>query len=185
MLPQRCGSNATADGGNPLKAYFVIPSGIELSGERQMAEPSTFEFGVLKVGDGASPEVFTTLCGIQTTGFSRAVQTNDRYVRDCAQPGLTPERRLRKTGKARTLTGSGLYNTAQTALLNTLEGARKNYQLVMMDISDEEAPEGEEIGTHEGPGMVTALNMGTSETDLATIEITVESDGAWTYTPAS
>lgn len=150
-----------------------------------MAEPTTFEFGVLKVGDGADPEVFTTLCGIQTTGFNRQVQTNDRYVRDCAQPALTPERRIRKTGKSRTLTGSGLYNTAQTALINGLEGVRKNYQLVLMDISDEDTAAGTEIGTWEGPGVVTALNMGTSETDLASIEITIESDGAWTYTAAA
>ena len=150
-----------------------------------MAEPTTFEFGVLKVGDGEDPEVFTTLCGIQTTGFSRQVQTQDRAVRDCTSPALTPERRLRKQSKSRTLTGSGLYNTAQTTLINTLEGARKNYQLVLMDISDEDIAAGTEIGTWEGPGMVTALNMGTSETDLATIEITVESDGAWTYTPAA
>lgn len=149
-----------------------------------MSEPSTFEFGVLKVGDGESPEAFTTLCGIQTTGFNRQVQTNDRYVRDCAAPASPPERRLRVTGKSRTLTGSGLYNTAQTALLNTLEGVRKNYQLVLMDLSDEDTPAGTPIGTWEGPGRVTTLNMGTSETDLANIEITIESDGAWAYDPA-
>lgn len=51
-----------------------------------MSEPRTFEFDVIKVGNGATPEVFTKLCGIQTTGFNRNVQTSDRYVRDYDSP---------------------------------------------------------------------------------------------------
>lgn len=148
-----------------------------------MSEPTTFQFAKIAVGNDADPEVFTTFCGVQTTGFNRTVQTNDRNVRDCALPGKVPERRLRVVGRSRTLTGSGLYNLDQQTLIDTLEGVRKNYQYIIWDISVSEA--GEEIGTWEGPGIVTAINMGTSEDNDATIEITIQSDGVWTYTPAA
>lgn len=150
-----------------------------------MSEPTTFEFAVIKVGDGADPEVFTTFCGIQTTGFNRTVQSSDRFVRDCTSPGLVPERKVRVTGKQRDLTGSGLYNLDQTALINGLEGIRKNYQYVIMDISDPETPAGTVIGTWAGPGVATSINMGSSDNDDASIEISIASDGAWTYTAAA
>lgn len=147
-----------------------------------MSEPSTFEFAVIAIRTG--PTTFTKLCGIQTTGFNRAAQTTDRYVRDCDFPGRPPERKVRTTGKARTLTGSGLFNTAQIDLMNDLEGQKREFQFILMDIADPDVPEGTEIGTYEGPGVVTALNLGQSETDMASVDITIESDGVWTYTPA-
>ena len=150
-----------------------------------MSEPTTFEFAVIYVGNGATPEVKVKLCGIQTTGFNRTVQSNDRFVRDCDNPARVPERRVRVTGKQRDLTGSGLYNIDQTALLSNIEGKRRNFDYVLMDISDESVPAGVEIGTWSGPGVVTTLNMGTNEDDDATVEITIASDGLWTYTAAA
>lgn len=148
-----------------------------------MSEPSTFEFAKIAVGDGASSEVFTVICGIETAGFNQSASTSDRGVRDCAVPFRPAERRLRVTGRSRTLTGSGIYNTAQTTLINGLVGTRKNYQFIVWEDDDTEA--GVEVGTWEGPGIATAVNMGSPNDGFGTLEITVESDGAWTYTAAS
>ena len=144
-----------------------------------MSEPATVEYAKIGVRDIGSSDPFVTFCGIQTTGFNRTVQTNDRFVKDCAAPGRPAERRVRVTGRSRTLTGSGLYNADQRELVDSIEGVRKEYQLTIMDFSDG-SEAGVPIEIRQGPGIATSINMGTTENDLGTIELTIESDGAWT-----
>jgi len=144
-----------------------------------MSEPTTIDFAKIGVRDIGSTDPYIVICGIQTAGFNRTVQTNDRYVKNCEKPALPAERRVRVTGRARTLTGSGLYNSAQRELIDELEGVRKDYQLQIIDFSDG-SDEGVIKELRAGPGIATAINMGSSEDDLGTIEITIESDGAWT-----
>jgi hypothetical protein len=144
-----------------------------------MSEPATIEYARIGVRDIGTSDAFVTICGIQTTGFNRTVQTNDRYVKDCALPGRPAERRVRVTGRARTLTGSGLYNADQRELIDGLEGVRKEYQLTIMDFSDG-TEAGVPVEIRQGPGIATSINMGASEDDLGSIELTIESDGAWT-----
>lgn len=144
-----------------------------------MSEPATVEYATISVRDIGTSDPFVKFCGIQTTGFNRAVQTNDRFVKDCAKPGRPSERRVRVTGRSRTLTGSGLYNADQRTLIDSLEGVRKEYLLTIMDFSDG-GEDGVPVELRQGPGIMTSINMGTSENDLGTIELTIESDGAWT-----
>jgi hypothetical protein len=144
-----------------------------------MSEPATIEYAKIGVRDIDSSDPFVTICGVQTTGFNRAVQTSDRFVKDCAFPGRPAERRVRVTGRSRTLTGSGLYNADQRILIDSLEGVRKEYQLTIMDFSDG-GEAGVPVELRTGPGIMTSINMGSSENDLGTIELTIESDGAWT-----
>jgi hypothetical protein len=144
-----------------------------------MSEPATVEFARIGVRAIDSADAFTVICGIQTTGFNRTVQTNDRYVKDCALPGRPAERRVRVTGRARTITGSGVYTPVPRARIDGLEGVRKEYQLTIMDFSDG-GEAGVPVELRTGPGIATSINMGSSEDDLGTIEITIESDGAWT-----
>lgn len=148
-----------------------------------MSEPTTFEFALIEVEDPDTPAAYLKLCGVQTTGFNTTVATNDRQVRDCAYPFRVPETRKRVTGQSRTLTGSGLYNVDQHELINLLPGKRRNYKFKMLvqDGPDDEV--GELAGTWAGPGVCTALNIGGQEGDTGTIELTIESDGAWTFTP--
>lgn len=53
-----------------------------------MAQATTYTFSqfLVKVGDGASPEVFTDPCGLTTRGFTRSANMNDTNVPDCADP---------------------------------------------------------------------------------------------------
>lgn len=150
-----------------------------------MSAPTTFQYAVVKVGDGGSPETFTTICGIQTTGFNDTVETAKKAIRDCAAPATPPEQKVTVLSRGRQLTGSGLYNTAQVALINSLLANPATFHLVLLDISDPDIPAGTEIGTWAGPGIATAVNLATTENSDATISITIESNGAWAYTPAS
>lgn len=148
-----------------------------------MSEPNTIEFAKIGVRDIGSSDPFVTFCGIQTTGFNRAVQTSDRAVKDCAKPGKPAERRIRVTGRSRTLTGSGLYNYDQRELVDSIEGLRKEYQVTFIDL-DDGTEEGTPVEIRQGPGIATSINMGTAEDSLGTLEITIESDGAWTSSAA-
>lgn len=64
---------------------------------------------LIQIGDGASPEVFSNLCGIQTRSFNMSANDVDTTIPDCDDPGATPQ----KTGvpgiKNRTFTGSGKF----------------------------------------------------------------------------
>lgn len=50
-----------------------------------MTQASTLKFSqfLIKLGDGASPEVFASPCGLNSRGFSRTAATNDTNVPDC------------------------------------------------------------------------------------------------------
>lgn len=145
-----------------------------------MSEPQTIEFALIKIGDGASPtEIFTAICGITTTGLNRVAQTTDRYVRDCQAPATPPNRRVKVTGRSWTVSGNGYFNVAQQSIIEAGVGLKKNYELTIMD-DDGTTP----LGTWSGAGVMTAANLGTSENDLGTISLTIESDGAWAYEEA-
>lgn len=64
---------------------------------------------LIQIGDGASPEVFSNLCGLQTRSFNMSANDVDTTIPDCTDPGATPQ----KTGvpgiKNRTFSGSGKY----------------------------------------------------------------------------
>ena len=53
-----------------------------------MAIATTYPFSkfLVKIGDGASPEVFTDPCGLTTKGFTRSANLNDTNIPDCDDP---------------------------------------------------------------------------------------------------
>jgi hypothetical protein len=55
---------------------------------KAMAQATTYPFSklLIKVGDGATPEVFTDPCGLTTKGFTRTANMNDTNIPDCDDP---------------------------------------------------------------------------------------------------
>lgn len=53
-----------------------------------MAQATTYPFSqfLVKIGDGASPEVFTDPCGLTSKGFTRTANLNDTNIPDCDDP---------------------------------------------------------------------------------------------------
>ena len=53
-----------------------------------MAQATTYPFSkfLVKIGDGAAPEVFTDPCGLTSKGLTRTANLNDTNVPDCADP---------------------------------------------------------------------------------------------------
>ena len=148
-----------------------------------MSLPTEADFAIIKIGDGATPtEVFAIACGIQDVTINQAVGTQDRYVRDCAKPGEIPNRKVKATGKSLDVTGSGLIDKAQIAIYNSALGVAKNYKIEVY------ADDGTDAGTLEatiaGSFMMTASNMSIPREGTASAEVTLASNGAWTWTAA-
>lgn len=75
-----------------------------------MARPTTARSTkmLIKLGDGASPEVFTAPCGLNTRGFGRTATLNEFNVGDCDNPDLPAWVERVKAALSSTITGSGL-----------------------------------------------------------------------------
>jgi hypothetical protein len=148
-----------------------------------MAEPAIVKgtYVDIMVGDSATPEVFSILCGLTTRTFTETVNTNNNFVQDCADPEDVPQRRLAVTGIQRTLSGDGRYNRGQASLLRSLVGVRRNYRFVV----SEPAGDGIDAGYYEGPAILTSRTIGGSAAEsgnFASSSLTIESDGDWPWT---
>lgn len=148
-----------------------------------MSLPTEADFALVKMGDGADPEVFTTVCGMTGVTINQSAQSSDRYVRDCAKPGEVPIRKQRITGKALDVSGSGLTNVDEIDRLNTALGAPKNYEIELYE--EDGTDTGNLLGTLAYTSKMTAFNMSIPREGDATAEINLPSHGVWTYTAAA
>lgn len=144
-----------------------------------MSYPNEADFIIVKAGDGAEPEVFTTICGIETATINKTANTTDRFRRDCEKPGAVPTRKVKVTGKQWDATGAGVINIDEFDRFDSLLGISNNYQFDFGKRDGTDA--GEIIGTYEGPGVLTASNINMGDTE-GTAEITIagEDDIVWT-----
>lgn len=145
-----------------------------------MGFPAEVDFVVVQLGDGATPEVFTTLCGIDNASINRAVNTSDRFRRDCAKPGSVPSRKVQVQGTQVDVTGSGVFNIDQVDDFTESLGIPKNYRLQVGKRDGTDT--GDIVGHFIGPFVMTAYNVSIGEEGTA--EITLASDGAVTWVPA-
>ena len=147
-----------------------------------MSLPTEFDFALIKIGDGADPEVFTLICGMQDCTVNETVNTNDRFVRDCAKPGEVPQRKVQPTGKQTDITGTGLTNHDEVANVRACLGISKNYTIEAYQRDGTDA--GTLLGTFAGAFVMTSSNLNITIDTPGSAEITLASDGAMTYTAA-
>ena len=146
-----------------------------------MAVPSVIEgrFVIFELGNGGTPEVFTPICGMFVNSYNTTTQTTDRFLRDCDNPTLVPNRRPIATGVQEDLTLSGYFTLENRALIESLRGgAIRNVRLIVYE--DDGVTE---AGYYSGQFMFTAVNIGAPENDLATLELVLASTGSlmvWT-----
>lgn len=145
-----------------------------------MSLPTEADFAIIKIGDGASPEVFTTACGIQNVSINTVANATDRFVRDCAKPGEVPYRKSKATGKQQDITGSGLTDKASIDTFLSSLGVSKNYQIELYQDNGTDA--GDLLGTIAGEYKMGAANLNIQRDGDSTAEITLASQGAWTWT---
>lgn len=145
-----------------------------------MAQPDIIRgtYFVLMQGDGGGPETFVGLCGITTRDFTGQVNTNDVFIRDCADPENVPVRRVIATGKQWDLSGEGTLNRAQLADIQAALGVIGNWRLVFTEPTDDLVYQGYWAGAF----MLNNLKITSSDENFATISIQLVSDGEVEFT---
>lgn len=124
---------------------------------------------VVKIGDGASPEVFTTVAGLQDTSISINQETVDVTNKDSSRV-----RTLLAQGgvKSFTITGSGIFtdSASEQSVLTAFDGASfTNFQFLVPDYN-----------TFTGAFQVATLDYTGTHNGAVQYSMTFESAGAVT-----
>lgn len=147
-----------------------------------MSLPNSADFALISVLTTA-PSTYTKLCGIESVSINRAAQTSESYRRDCATPNRPGIRKLRITGSSWTITGSGSDNIDIDEDYEDAFGVRKQYKIELFE--DDGTDAGELMGTYVGSAIMTARNQSYTQDSAGTTEITLEGEGALTWTPVT
>jgi len=148
-----------------------------------MSLPTEFDIAVLKFGDGAGPEVFTISCGKQDINLNFAVQSTDRFVRDCAKPGEVPFRKPKATGKQLDVTATGLTDVTAFETELDLLGTKPNVKVELY--ADDGTDSGDLLGTIACNMLVQSLSIGAPREGESSAEVQLASNGGWTWTAAA
>lgn len=124
---------------------------------------------VVKIGNGASPEVFTTVAGLQDTSISINQETVDVTNKDSSRV-----RTLLAQGgvKSFTITGSGIFtdSASEQSVLTAFDGASfTNFQFLVPDYN-----------TFTGAFQVATLDYTGTHNGAVQYSMTFESAGAVT-----
>lgn len=129
---------------------------------------------LLKVGDGATSESFTTVGGLR----SNSIALNKEMV-DITNKDSVDQWREALAGagvKSATFSGSGVFTDSaaeETVRADFFSDAFTNYQVIVPD-----------FGTFEGAFEITALSYAGEYNGEVTYDVTLESVGAVTFTSA-
>ncbi len=145
-----------------------------------MAVPATLRgtYINLLLGDGATPEVFTPVCGLTSRGLTRQANTNDFFIRDCADPEDKPKRKVIVGGEQWDLSGSGLLDRNRLADMNAAFGEYRNWRYEIAEPTTDEVYG----GYYAGSGILTNLELGADDEGLVSVSLAIVSDGEWTFT---
>lgn len=128
---------------------------------------------LIKIGDGASPPVFTSVAGLRATSLAFNAQTVD--VTNADSTGMWREL-LAGGVKSAALSGNGVFKDAasDTALRQAFfDGTTNDYQIVIPG-----------FGTIEGPFRITQLQYDGPHDGEVKMAMTLASAGALAFTAA-
>lgn len=133
-------------------------------------------------GDGADPEVFAQLCGINTRGlnvtYANAFEAEDY---DCADPEAVAQT-LREVGAQDwSISGSGLYNRSQMAALRGLLGASHSFRFAM----DEPAADSIDDGWWEGIGFISNFEITGNDGEWTQVSLTITGTALLSWSDAA
>jgi hypothetical protein len=138
-----------------------------------MARPTTIRGSklLIKIGNGATPEVFTAPCALNAKSFNRSASTNDFNVADCDDPDAPVWTERAKEALSAGITGSG---TLAQESLDLWEDFYDNQdpQNVQIVLDYEVGPR-----TYQMAAFLTTLNISGNQGELAQIEVEIASHG--------
>ena len=126
-------------------------------------------------GNGASPEVFSPMCGLTTKGFQQTRATSDTVDWDCEDPDATPIT-VRDAGATDwTISGNGLLHRPLLAQVQAdFDDANPtNYRFAFDEPSTSQVID----GYYQGPGFITDLNVTGTNGEYVNISLTISAAG--------
>lgn len=149
-----------------------------------MSLPNSADFALLYIQTAVGPPaVYKLLCGIEGVTINRTVNTNETFRRDCATPNRPGLRKLRATGTTWSISGTGSDNIDLETDWTSALGVRKVYNIELR--RDDGTDAGAAMGTYSGTAMLTTRNQSYAiDGDSGTVEVTLEGEGALTWTVA-
>jgi predicted secreted protein len=147
-----------------------------------MSTPTEIDFAIIKMGDGAEPEVFKILCGIQDVTINETANTQDRFVRDCTKPGEVPYRKSKLTGRQLDVSGTGLTDTVSLPSVRAALGNLGNFKIELY--RDDGTDAGVLLGTYTGEFRMTAANINAPRDNTSSFQVNLISNGSWSYADA-
>jgi len=132
---------------------------------------------LVKISDGASPEVFANLCGLNSKTLTINNSSIDVTTPDCTTPEGALWAESLNGLKSVSVSGDGFFEDSTTeARMNTvamLADAKTNFQIVVPA-----------FGTYAGAFRVASLEFGGETEGGVTYSLSLESTGAVTFTAA-
>lgn len=132
---------------------------------------------LVKIGDGASPEVFSNLCGLNSKSMTINNSSIDVTTPDCSTPGGALWTETLNGLKNVSVTGDGFFEDSASELrMNTVAMAADNvcnFQIVVPA-----------FGTYAGAFRIASLDFGGETEGGVTYSVSLESTGAVTFTAA-
>ena len=130
---------------------------------------------LIKIGDGAGSEAFTTIAGLNSKSITINNSSIDVTTPDATTPGGTLWASNLNGLKSVSISGDGIFldESAQEGRLNTIATAADpvaNFQIVVPD-----------FGAYSGEFRVTSLEFGGETEGATTFSLSLESNGTIAY----
>ena len=130
---------------------------------------------LIKIGDGAGSEAFTTIAGLNSKSITINNSSIDVTTPDATTPGGALWASNLNGLKSVSISGDGIFldESAQEGRLNTIAIAADpvaNFQIVVPD-----------FGTYSGEFRVTSLEFGGETEGASTFSLSLESNGTIAY----
>jgi len=130
---------------------------------------------LVKIGDGADPEVFSNLCGLNSKALTINNSSIDVTTPDCSTPGGALWTETLNGLKNVTVTGDGFFeDSASESRMNTVAMAADNSCNFTITVPD--------FGTYAGAFRIASLEFGGETEGGVTYSLSLESTGAVTFT---
>jgi Phage tail tube protein len=147
-----------------------------------MTQPTTLKGSkvLIVLGNGASPEMFAAPCGLTTKAINLSATANEFNVPDCDDPDLPMYTERVISALSAGVTGAGsLALEAYDDWRNWYFSAQPQNIRVVID-----APQAKGGGYYEMSAVLTAFNTIGNVGELATIDVTIASNGEFKWVAA-
>lgn len=146
-----------------------------------MAQAQTVRFSGLRVllGDGADPEVFTAPCGLTERSLTLSKELGENNVPDCADEDAASWTERDVVSKTAEVKGQGVIDITALGTWQAFY-ASDTSQNVRVEVW-----RGTKVGHWQGAFHLESLEFGATKGERATIQPSLQSDGAvvWTAAP--